>query len=149
MDTTEGAAPVPAPGPPGPDLDARYGRDRGWGGRRRLLLPVAVLLGALAVGYAGLHAARVAGEPLHWEDVAFSVRGDTGVQITFDLGFDGDLPAGAVAVCTVRALNSGSAEVGLLDVTVPREGRRSARVTAQVPTSERAVTAVVRECVLR
>jgi hypothetical protein len=48
----------------------------------------------------------------------------------------------------VRALNQVMAEVGLRDVTLGPAAKGSLRATVDVPTSEKAVTGLVKECVL-
>jgi hypothetical protein len=68
--------------------------------------------------------------------------------VTFDVRFDGGLPDDAQAVCTVRALNRVMAEVGLRDVTLGPASRGGVRATVDVATSERAVTGMVKECVV-
>lgn len=132
---------------PAQSLEERYGR-RGGPGSRALLVAAGVVLGALAVAW-GLWVARgVAAEPLTWQDVGFAVRGDDRTDVTFDVHFDADLAGDAEAVCTLRALNQVRAEVGLRDVTVGPASRGSVRTTMTVPTSERAVTGLVKECVV-
>jgi hypothetical protein len=133
---------------PARSLDERYGRRAPGAARRWPLVVAGVLLLALAVGW-GLWVARtVAAQPVTWQDVGFAVRGDERTEVTFDVRFDGDLPADADAVCTLRALNQVRAEVGLVDVTVGPASRGTIRTTASVPTSERAVTGLVKECVV-
>jgi hypothetical protein len=128
-------------------LDERYGRRPGGGRRARVLVAVAgAALVALGVGWAAWVSQTVADRPLTWQDVGFEVAGDTVTRVTFDVRFAGDLPADASAVCTVRALNTLSAEVGLRDVTVGPASREVARTTVDVATSERAVTGMVKEC---
>ena len=128
-------------------LDERYGRRTG--GRNRLLWAAGALLLLAGVGYAGWYASTVADRPLTWEDTGFGIRGPAATDVSFRLDFNRDLPARAEAVCTVRALNDGSAEVGLRDVTVGPASRGTVEVTVRVPTSELAVTGMVKGCALR
>ena len=130
-------------------LDERYGRRPGGGRRTRVILVVAgTLLGALAVAWGAWVSQTVTSRPLTWQDIGFEVTGDSAVRVTFDVRFDGDLPDDAQAVCTVRALNHVTAEVGLRDVTVGPASAGVLRATADVPTSERAVTGLVKDCVV-
>jgi hypothetical protein len=130
-------------------LDERYGRRPGHGGRARvILLVVGTLLAALAVAWGAWVSQTVTSKPLTWQDIGFEVTGDTAVRVTFDVRFDGGLPDDAEAVCTVRALNQVLAEVGLRDVTLGPASRGAIRTTVDVPTSERAVTGLVKECVV-
>jgi hypothetical protein len=127
-------------------LDERYGRRPG-GRRGRVLLAVfAVVLVVLAVAWGAWVSQTVTDRPLTWQDVGFEVTGDTAVRVTFDVRFDGGLPDDAQAVCTVRALNQVMAEVGLRDVSVGPASRGAVRATVEIPTSERAVTGLVKEC---
>jgi uncharacterized protein DUF4307 len=128
-------------------LDERYGRRPAGARRTRVLVAVAAAaLLALGVGWAAWVSQSVANRPLTWQDVGFQVVGDTVTRVTFDVRFAGDLPDGASAVCTLRALNAVSAEVGLRDVTVGPASRELVRTTADVATSERAVTGMVKDC---
>ena len=132
-----------------PALDERYGRRPGGGRRGRVLLVVVgTLLAALAVAWGAWVSQTVTDRPLTWQDIGFEVTGDTAVRVTFDVRFDGSLPDDAQAVCTVRALNEVMAEVGLRDVTLGPASRGGVRATVDVPTSERAVTGLVKECVV-
>jgi hypothetical protein len=127
-------------------LDERYGR-RPSGRRARVLFVAAVVvLAGLAVAWGAWVSHTVSSRPLTWQDVGFHVTGDDAVQVTFDVRFAGSLPRDAQAICTVRALNEGMSEVGLRDVTLGPASRGAVRVTVTVPTSERAVTGVVKEC---
>jgi hypothetical protein len=134
------------PGTTERSLEERYGRRPGDGRTRVLLVAGGLTLAAIAVGWGAWVAQTVTDQPVTWQDVAFDVTGDTVTRVTFDVRFAGDLPDDAEAVCTVRALNQVMAEVGLLDVTVGPASREALRTTVEVPTSERAVTGMVKEC---
>lgn len=130
-------------------LDERYGRRPDRGRRARTLLVAAgVLLAGLAAGWGAWVAHIVTDRPVTWEDIGFEVTGDAATRVTFDVHLAGDLPPDARAICTVRALNHTMAEVGLRDVTVGPASRRTLRTTVEIPTSERAVTGTVKECVV-
>jgi hypothetical protein len=142
---------VDPPVDPDAVLARRYGRAAGSDRRGRrpgpwtLGLGGAIVLGGVA--FAGYSAWTVAAQPLHWNDFGYRVVDDSAVDVTFDVTFSSRLPQGARAVCTLRALNQRFAEVGLREVTVGPASAGSLRVTERVPTSERAVTGTVRDCV--
>jgi uncharacterized protein DUF4307 len=135
-------------------LDERYGRGPRGGPTRtrrtRLLFAggaAAVLL--LAVGWGAWVSHNVTDKPVTWQDVGYEVARDDLTRVTFDVRFARDVPADGEAVCTLRALSESMAEVGLTDVTVGPASRRDLRVKAEIPTSERAVTGLVKECAVR
>jgi hypothetical protein len=131
-----------------PSLDERYGRRPGGVRRTRVLLAAGgAVLVALAVAWGAWVSHELTDRPLTWQDVGFEVLGDDSTRVTFDVRFAGDLPDDAEAICTVRALNQVMAEVGLRDVTLGPAARGVVRATVAVPTSERAVTGLVKECV--
>jgi hypothetical protein len=124
-------------------LDDRYGRTR------RRMTPrgwTALLVAVVAVTVALAWWAAAAGvEEVTWKDASYSVKDATSTRIVFDV----TMAPGTTAVCTVRALNAGFAEVGLVDVVVGPSAAQTVRVTAQIPTSETAVTGTVKACVAR
>jgi hypothetical protein len=136
---------------PAQSLDERYGRrPRGGPGRSRrarvLLAAAGGLVAALALGWGAWVSYHVTDKPVTWQDVGFDVVADDVTRVTFDVRFANDVPAGGEAVCTLRALSRSMAEVGLTDVRVGPASRRDLRVSAEIPTSERAVTGMVKEC---
>jgi len=120
-----------------------------YGSRRRLSRRAGFGLGALALALAVAWAAWVAwsdsGDRLDWTDVSFTVV-DPGTTLVV---FEVNRSPGRTVVCSVRALNAGYAEVGQVDVTLPPSSARSSRAEATVPTSERAVTGTVKDCVVQ
>lgn len=118
----------------------RYG-DRPPVSRRRVVLG----LGAVAVAFtawvvwAGLGAAD---RDVRWNDVGYQVLGDDAVDVTFDVVME----PGTVARCTVTALSSGFATIGIASVDVGPAAEQVVRTTTTVRTQERAVTGVVDEC---
>ena len=110
-------------------------------GRRRLAVLAAVLV-AVGVAYAAWFAASSAG------GVNFTTRGyehldqDSALRVEFSV----TRPAGTAVVCEVEALSSGAARVGLDSVPVPPSPETTVVVTADVRTSERAVTGQVASC---
>jgi hypothetical protein len=88
-----------------------------------------------------------------WQDVAYDVRSDAQVVVTFDVTFTvrgGSRTAGQrpSAICTVQAMNELHTEVGRKDVRVQAGPRGRVRAVVSLPTSERATTGLVRSCVL-
>jgi hypothetical protein len=133
-----GTAPLrPPAGRYGPEPTARTRRWRVVG----LVALVAAVIGALAWVGGG-----VLRDPVQWRDVGYDVVDDTSIEVTFDVTKD---PA-ASATCRVEALSKSYAQVGVADVAVgpSSSAQRTQRVTVDVPTAERAVTGVVKECTL-
>lgn len=131
--------PGPATGPP----PGRYGREPSrW--RRALGLVTAAVLGVLAAGWlvwTGLHHAD---RDVRWTDIGYSVRGDGATQVTFDVIKDPD----RTARCWVRTLNRQYAEVGVAEVEIGPAENQVVRISTEVRTTERAVSGVVRECMI-
>ena len=122
--------------PPG-----RYGRPVGpW--RRRALLAAGVLAAAASLAWLAW-VSLAAADRVRFETQGYAVVDDATVQVTFSVSKDADQSV----ECTVEALSSGSAQVGLVVVEVgPGEGASSVH-TVGVRTQQRAVTGQVRECV--
>ena len=104
------------------------------------MVAAAALLALAALAWSAWVAISVAREPVRWADVGYQVHGDAEVTVSFDV----TVRHGSGAVCTVQALNAQHAEVGRRDVRVAGPG--TVRVTSVLPTSERAVTGVVKTC---
>lgn len=119
----------------------RYGRQRRSVSPRTWLLITAVFAGAV-VAFAAW-AAIANADPVTYRDVSYRVEGPSSTVAVFDVSME----PGTTAVCTVRALSSSHAEVGLLDVEVGPSTARTIRVTGRIPTSELAVTGTVKACV--
>lgn len=118
----------------------RYGPPRRRLGRRGSTLAAAGAILA-GVGFAAWAAFGGAAD-VAWRDLGYVVRSDVSTRVTFEVTMD----PGSTAVCTVRALNLGFAEVGLVEIEVGPSPSRSVRAVADVPTSEKAVTGVVKDC---
>jgi Domain of unknown function (DUF4307) len=131
----------------------RYGRRAPGptpGGRRRLLIAGVV---ALVVVLAWISWVTLIRHPqLNWQDVGYDVRSDAQVVVTFDVTFTlrGGSRAGRPpsAICTVQAMNELHTEVGLKDVRVTAGPGGRVRAVVTLPTSERATTGLVKDCVL-
>lgn len=121
----------------------RYGTPRRLG-RRGAAVLVAVAIAA-GVAWAAWVAWSDTDYRLTWTDVSFDVVDEGTTLVTFEVNRN----PGVTVVCTVRALNAGYTEVGLVDVTVPPATARGSRAEARVPTSERAVAGTVKDCVVR
>lgn len=133
-------APSPAPSPATRPPD-RYG-DVPSPHRRRLVVGAVVVLAAAFLLWVLWAGARVAAREVRWSDVGYDVVDDTTVEVTFTVVKD----PGSSAVCTIEALNSRHAQVGLATVEIgPAEERGVVRTTT-VRTAERAVTGVVDRC---
>lgn len=136
MTLADGAA-----GPRRPE--GRYGPVRRPPGRRTLVGAAAAAL-LLAVGWFAYIAFGPGNTGVHYLDIGYEVVADTEVRVTFEV----QKAPSATAVCTVRALNVGFAEVGRTDVRIPAAQDGAVTVTAVVPTSERAVSGNVKACAL-
>jgi hypothetical protein len=111
---------------------------------RRTFVGAAVAAVLLAVGWFAYVAFGPGDTGVHSLDIGYQVVDDTQVRVTFEVQKD----PSATAVCTVRALNVGFAEVGRTDVRVGPAKDGAVTVTAVVPTSERAVSGNVKACAL-
>ena len=122
----------------------RYGRRPARHPRRGLVITGAIGL-SLGLAWAGWVGLAQAQHALSWQNIGYTVLGDGQTRVTFEV----TMPPGSTAVCTVRALNTSFAEVGLLDVTVGPSRQDTVRTTVVVPTGELAVTGVVKDCAKR
>ena len=111
---------------------------------RRVLLAAALTAALVAVAWFAWVAFGPGRTQVHYLDLGAQVVDDTTTTVTFEV----QKAPSATAVCTVRALNSGFAEVGLVDVRVGPADEGAVTVTATVPTSERAVSGNVKACAL-
>jgi hypothetical protein len=110
--------------------------------RRRLLVTLVAVLGVLGLAVATWIGIGLAREPVQWTDVGYHVQGSDQVDVTFDVF----MAPGARAQCTLHALNSQFAEVGVRTVMIEPATTRGQRLTESVATAERTVTGVVNTC---
>lgn len=80
--------------------------------------------------------------PVRWTDVGFTADVPTEASATYDVYLYSD----ASADCTVRALNSSFAEVGVAVQHIDRADGAEQRITTDVVTTELATTATVNYC---
>ena len=109
---------------------------------RRVLVGAALAVVLVAVAWFAWVAFGPGRTQVHFLDLGAKVVDDTTTTVTFEV----QKRPGSTAVCTVRALNAGFAEVGLVDVRVGPAAKGAVTVTATVPTSERAVSGNVKAC---
>jgi hypothetical protein len=126
-----------APRPPA----GRYGPPPGTGRRTAGRIGVGALL-ALGVAFAVWVGLKPGVDTVTWTDVGYSVQGPDRVDVTFELVKDPDV----TARCTVQALSTAYAEVGVVTVTVGPAATRTVRQTVPVATQELAVTGIVDSC---
>lgn len=128
------SAPAPPEGRYGPVPTAR---------RRRWTVAALGAGAALGVAFVVWLGVINASPPVSWKDVGFSVDGDAGVEVQFDvMRADPSLPA----QCRVQALNKYYAQVGVVTVDVPPARLGAQRLSATVATSEEATTGLVESC---
>jgi hypothetical protein len=125
---------------PAPAVADRYGRSPS-PSRRRLAVLAVVVVVAAALGWFAW-AAWSGRAAATGTDVGFVVVDDGTVRVTFDV----TKPKDRGATCTIRALDSGFAVVGTVQVQVPASGRSVVRQTSTVRTTNRATTGGVESC---
>lgn len=74
--------------------------------------------------------------------VGFDVVDDTQVHVVFDV----TKPEEATATCTLEALTEGYGQAGIVDVVIGPQDHHTTRISADIATTERATTGVIREC---
>ncbi|WP_062203531.1 DUF4307 domain-containing protein [Demequina salsinemoris] len=94
----------------------------------------------LAVGAYAMLAAK--SETVRFQDVGYLVESPQLTTAEFDVFFYDE----GVASCTVRALNTAYAEVGVTTVDVDSADGDRQRVGVEIATTEEAVTATVQGC---
>lgn len=122
-------------------LGDRYGAPAG-PARRRLVVSLVAVLGVLGLAVATWIGIGFARDPVQWKDVGYHVLGSDRVDVTFDVF----MAPGRRAECTLHALSSQFAEVGVRTLVVEPVATPGQRVTESVSTAERAVTGVVDTC---
>ncbi len=121
-------------------LARRYGRPIGT--RRRRQTTAATLAILAGVGWAAWATSTSTTPRVHWLTVGYVVDGPGRTRVILDVS----LPRGTRTVCTVRALDQGFGEVGILDVPIGPVSAGHVRRTVAIPTSQLAVTAMVKTC---
>ena len=109
---------------------------------RPVVLVAVGLLAAVFVGWVVWAGLGAADRDVRWKDVGYRVVDDTEVEVTFDVIKDPD----ASARCTLHALSSSFATVGITTADVGPAAAETVRSSATVRTQERAVTGVVDGC---
>jgi hypothetical protein len=130
-------------------LQERYGR-RATPRRTRLNLLIGALVAvAIAVAYI-VWATLVRHPEVNWQVVSYNIQSPSRTTVTFEVSFNprGHHSGPLRAICTVQALNEETTEVGRQDVTVTAGAHNRVQALATLPTSERATTGTVEECVL-
>jgi hypothetical protein len=122
-------------------LQTRYGHGPSPARRRAKQVGLgALVVATLAVvtwlGYGVLR------DPVQWKPVGYSVKGPDRIDVTFDIT---KAPEATVR-CTIVALSSTFAEVGVREVTVGPTEHATERFTESVATQELAVTGEVHLC---
>jgi len=121
-------------------IRARYGRVKR--ANPRLLSVVATVVGVIGLGlliWIGLGLTQAQATP---KVISFNVA-DPGLTT---VEFQVNKPTDATAECTVEALSTGFAQVGVKTVTIGPSETETVIVVEEVKTSEVATTAVVDDC---
>lgn len=126
-----------------PALTSRYGTNTSVATRRfwRVLLIIGGAIFVATVLWASYNLSKA---DVTWKDLAYSVHDESSVTVTFSVTMD----PGTSARCTLEALNTHYAQVGLLEVEIPPADVLTTSHTATVATQELAVTGIVNTCVV-
>ena len=127
--------------PPTPLPAGRYDRDLTPRRRRMTWVALGTLVAA-AVAVVAWLGYGVFRDPVQWTPVGYSVKGPDRIDVTFDIT---KAPEATVS-CTIVALSSAYAEVGVRTVTIGPSDQRAQRFTESVATQELSVTGEVRTC---
>jgi len=100
---------------------------------------IGILLGSAMAIWWGL--ASTVGKPT-WTVMGYHVVDDRSVDVTYLVSRQ----PGQDVTCTLHALDTRFATVGLIEVQVPASDTSSVRRTTRVRTTTRAVTGVVQSC---
>ena len=111
--------------------------------RSRPLLITIALLAVLFVGWVVWAATEQANQDVRWVTVGYSDVSDSSITINFDVF----KPAGTNVVCTVRALDTFSVEVGRADVPIAAQ-ESDAHVTYTLKVTSRPTSVDVTNCQL-
>jgi hypothetical protein len=138
---------VTTPHPPvsaAAELDERYGRSPARAARTRVVQIFAatafIAVFTLWVVWGGLFEAPAA--QFEAKDRAHTIVSDSETSVTWDFS----APQGTSARCVVQALNSTFAIVGWKVVELPPSEQYSRTLTANVLTTERAVSGLIYRC---
>lgn len=124
-------------------LAARYGTARS-SSRRTLWTTLLILGGAVFLAIIVWAGMSFSNAPVTWKDLGYSVKDSSEVEVSFTVSTE----PGNATRCTVEALNSRYAQVGVLDVDIPPADVGTTRHTVTVSTQELAVTGIVDTCVV-
>jgi len=97
---------------------------------------------AALIAVASWFGLSAASDPVRWTDVGFNADVPTEASATYSVYLYTD----ASADCTVRALNSSFAEVGVATQHIDRADGVEQLITTQIVTTEQATTATVNYC---
>lgn len=122
-------------------LHERYGAPRQTHRATVRIAWVVGLVGALVLAWIMIGALR---PTVHNQLVSFDVSDPALTHVTFDV----IKPAERSARCTLEALNTGFAQVGVVSVDIGPAEAEQVRMTTEIRTSEAATTAIVDSCEL-
>jgi len=122
----------------GPGSEAATPRSPHW--RRNVTLAVVGLL--LATGVVAFMALSSSGSRVEAKEVGFTVDGPESITLDFSV----DKPRDMTVECTVEALATDFSQVGLAHVTVGPADVSQQQVSVTIPTTQSAVSAIVKAC---
>jgi len=144
--------PGPRPGSTAPDDEAEAEHSdgiltavRGWWRARPGVVVAVVAALAAGVAWSAYAAMRFGTPEVTWDVYGYNVVSDQRTTVTILVH---RTPGTPTAVCRVRALDKGFAEVGSLEVEIPESSSRTVRLTVDIPTTRLAVTGTVDTCVV-
>jgi len=123
------------------ELDDRYGRRRGVGGRRWVWLGFGVVVVGL-VGWFGWNTYAQAAQSVDIDLIGLELTDAHSVTVDFQL----TLPPGAAVSCVVEAQDTEHGVVGWKVVSYPADDAHSRRFSEQVATVAEATTGLVPSC---
>ncbi len=124
-----------------PPLHERYGAPRATHRTIVRIAWVTGVIGAMVLAWIMWGAFR---PTVHSELVSFDVSDPTVTEVSFNVV----KPAERAARCTVEALNTGFAQVGVRTIDIAPAEHDQVRVETQIRTSESATTAIIDSCEL-
>ncbi|GAA2235364.1 hypothetical protein GCM10010401_04040 [Rarobacter faecitabidus] len=120
--------------------DAEAAASTRWLGPRQRLIAGIIL--AIGIGVAAWFAFGNENSSVAADEVSFTINGSESVSLTFNL----TKPKNAAVTCVAEALSHNFLQVGYQELEFGPATAEKQQFTTTIPTTERAVTAVVKYC---